>query len=640
MIEDGYGHGRVVFYAATTEEDTLHLRKLLQCFKENNPKFSSIQVVIIDKDFAEWKMLKEELPNAVVLFCQWHVIKAMFKQLTDCGVEKFKRDDARNAIRCLVHTKNQDDYEVKKKELFDATNDVFKAYFLSNWETCIEMWAMFKRDDYLHYGNTTNNRLESHNQKLKDVTSRTSTLSEMFENVVLLAENSEAEYKHSSFTEEFTTAKSTIHHDIGEHFSEIGAICTQYASNIIAEQMKLALTVKYEVLQREEMIEVKSPNESMYVVKLSCDADGTVCSCSFFKTMRLPCRHIFAARHFSQLPLFQACMVPQRWFKQYQLCVDENPCKVVGPCDENHDIHISTFTGKALATTTLSQGQKFKKMLSLCHKLATVASQSGMPEFRKKYDDVENILRCWEQNVSVVITATSDLTLKVTSDMSHMHGSSTSDGNDDSNHQSVIDANHTCDDDFKHGQTSTLPDHDVDLQSSLVDMNTKPGYVDVDTQPMTGHVDTQTGCDDTKPGHLGADAEPNYYDAVNTQLSHIGTDTQPVLDDTKSGHVDAGLQPDYDVNTLFGHGDADIQPGCDDTKPGHVNVDSKPIQEESSDISINSKPNDVIHIDEDFQPGGADDFKTGHVDGDINDFNNKACLYVCTYACSQLANYV
>jgi len=28
MVEDGYGHGRVVYYAATTEEDTLHLRKI------------------------------------------------------------------------------------------------------------------------------------------------------------------------------------------------------------------------------------------------------------------------------------------------------------------------------------------------------------------------------------------------------------------------------------------------------------------------------------------------------------------------------------------------------------------------------------------------------------------------------------
>ena len=95
MVEDGYGHGCVVFYAATTEEDTLHLRKMMQCFKDTNPKWSAIQVVVVDKDFAEWKMLREELPNAEVLFCQWHVIKAMFKQLSDCGVEKQKRDDAR-----------------------------------------------------------------------------------------------------------------------------------------------------------------------------------------------------------------------------------------------------------------------------------------------------------------------------------------------------------------------------------------------------------------------------------------------------------------------------------------------------------------------------------------------------------------
>ena len=36
MVEDGYGHGGVVFYAAPTEEDT---RKMMQCFKETNPKW-------------------------------------------------------------------------------------------------------------------------------------------------------------------------------------------------------------------------------------------------------------------------------------------------------------------------------------------------------------------------------------------------------------------------------------------------------------------------------------------------------------------------------------------------------------------------------------------------------------------------
>ena len=33
MIEDGFGHGRVVQYAATTEEDVEHIRKIIQTFK-------------------------------------------------------------------------------------------------------------------------------------------------------------------------------------------------------------------------------------------------------------------------------------------------------------------------------------------------------------------------------------------------------------------------------------------------------------------------------------------------------------------------------------------------------------------------------------------------------------------------------
>ena len=244
MVEDGYGHGRVVYYAATTEEDTLHLRKIMQCFKERNPKFSSTQVVVIDKDFAEWKMLTQEFLNAVVLFCQWHVLKVLFKQLNDAGIEKAQCEVARNAIRNVMYATDEEDYNIKKQQLFDATNAEFRKYFLENWESCVEMWAAFKRDQYMHFGNTTNNRLESHNQKLKDVTSCTSTLSEMFNYVVLFAQTCESEYKHSTFNEEFKVMKSSSHQSI-EGCSEVEAICTQYASNKISEQLKLATSVKY-----------------------------------------------------------------------------------------------------------------------------------------------------------------------------------------------------------------------------------------------------------------------------------------------------------------------------------------------------------------------------------------------------------
>lgn len=49
MIEDGYGHGRTVFYAATTDESAQHLRAIVQAFKNCNPCYGNTKVNVIEK---------------------------------------------------------------------------------------------------------------------------------------------------------------------------------------------------------------------------------------------------------------------------------------------------------------------------------------------------------------------------------------------------------------------------------------------------------------------------------------------------------------------------------------------------------------------------------------------------------------
>ena len=97
MIEDGFGHGRVVQYAATTE-DVEHIRKIIQTVKDENPAWTSVHVIVVDKDFMEWKVLTEEFPDATILFCQWHVMKAIFKKLVECDVDKSERDEVRRQL--------------------------------------------------------------------------------------------------------------------------------------------------------------------------------------------------------------------------------------------------------------------------------------------------------------------------------------------------------------------------------------------------------------------------------------------------------------------------------------------------------------------------------------------------------------
>ena len=68
MVEDGFGHGRVVFYAAVSEETAEQLETVTQAFKEANPASNQIQVIVIDKDFTEHRVLSEAFPQAKILF--------------------------------------------------------------------------------------------------------------------------------------------------------------------------------------------------------------------------------------------------------------------------------------------------------------------------------------------------------------------------------------------------------------------------------------------------------------------------------------------------------------------------------------------------------------------------------------------
>ena len=90
-----------MYYAATTEEDTSHLHQIVQSFKSENLDWDVVRVIVVDKDFTKWKVLKEEFPSATVLFC-------LFKKMVECDVEKSERDETRKLLRQLVYSKDAD----------------------------------------------------------------------------------------------------------------------------------------------------------------------------------------------------------------------------------------------------------------------------------------------------------------------------------------------------------------------------------------------------------------------------------------------------------------------------------------------------------------------------------------------------
>ena len=177
MVEDGFSHGRVSFYAAVSEESAECLEVIVHAFKEVNPTSDEIRVIVIDKDFTEYKVLTNTP--------RFYFVKEYFnKMVSECEVAKSNREELQKKLKDLVYAANESDYNQLKTKGFKLANTQFIKYFEKNWHNCQSMWVTYLRDEYLHLANTTNNRLECHHHRLKDLISQSCMLSEMFNHIL------------------------------------------------------------------------------------------------------------------------------------------------------------------------------------------------------------------------------------------------------------------------------------------------------------------------------------------------------------------------------------------------------------------------------------------------------------------------
>lgn len=248
------------------------------------------------------------------------------------------------------------------------------------------MWVTYLRDEYLHLANTTNNRLECHHHKLKDLISQSCVLSEMFNHVLTFSSTHALEYSQKSFVEEFTS-RTTKFDEIPEAV-EVAAVCTEHAANLICEQLVVANKVEYKITK----VVQTSNFELTYKDHKHCvNVDLNCCSCSFQKTLGLPCCHLFAVRAHLGLAVFDKIMVQERWLISYQIHLPHTFATTCNPpassgtlsSDVNYKVPKITKLMQKPLKGTLSQNQKYKKTMKLGQKIAGPACQVGMRDFHE-----------------------------------------------------------------------------------------------------------------------------------------------------------------------------------------------------------------------------------------------------------------
>lgn len=163
---------------------------------------------MLHKDFNEISIIKENFQNIKILLCTFHVLKYFKKKVSELEITRGNKQ----TLMCLI-----------SKLVYSKTH------------SCQEMWVHYFRISTGYLGTNTNNRLESHNQKLKQYIKRNCHLSKSIQGLLRFIKDT---FKSISI-KQFQHLKTKINHSKENPINTLMInSCVQPAYELIKSQQE------------------------------------------------------------------------------------------------------------------------------------------------------------------------------------------------------------------------------------------------------------------------------------------------------------------------------------------------------------------------------------------------------------------
>ncbi|XP_052061159.1 uncharacterized protein LOC127701314 [Mytilus californianus] len=285
MVEDSLGQSEVAAIALVNSEERAVLQQLIHCFKENNQAAGKTKVIMADKDINERDVFKSELPNAMLLICQFHVLRSFNREITTekMGISSAQRHTALELLQKLVYCNSETDYEASLEEVKRKCSRQINEYIINNWHEIRHEWVFGLKLCDGSLMNTTNNRLESFNQKLKQVINLYSCLEVFFEKFLSLINTVRNERDHKGSVEVMKVSVRTA--CLNSESAEVKYLnhLTGYACKFVLQQLSKA----------KQITNLNGTSTDSRLMDDEIELCTESCNCNVNKSMGLPCKHIF-----------------------------------------------------------------------------------------------------------------------------------------------------------------------------------------------------------------------------------------------------------------------------------------------------------------------------------------------------------
>ncbi|ETN06782.1 hypothetical protein PPTG_23268 [Phytophthora nicotianae INRA-310] len=272
-----FGEGAVVHQSLIEANGDWHMERAIDHFKRFHPtRINLLQVIVVDKDLNEIRVLEANFPAARILLCHFHVIKYLKEMRSKPEFGKISSDNARK-IDAAVHKMTVG---------------------------CI------MRATLPHFNNHTNNRLESYFGKLKEGIDSSMSMANCIKALVAFDRRKQNDYEYR-----LTRIGRFSNSNYDEEMSTVLRFTTHYAARQIERQYTLGL-------ENASRYNFEKDPEELSVVKIggifkthTLRTDDWKCNCEFAASMGLPCRHAIAYRKYTNVsgPVIPWTRIDERW---------------------------------------------------------------------------------------------------------------------------------------------------------------------------------------------------------------------------------------------------------------------------------------------------------------------------------------
>ena len=281
----------------------MFLNCLPQTLKTENPEAAArTQVIITDKDFGERQVFREVLPHVNLQLCLFHVLKVFRKEIPE--KDKLTSDQKQTILKhldALAQATSPSNFEeLYNFFLVDATPNVI-SYIEKNWLPIKNEWVSCFKNKVFNLGETTNNRAEAFFGHFKEIVDRHHTVAEMLTGLLNHISFLRREKRRQFLSHD---VKVPVNQTVDPNLLDYFVYCTPRVFKRIEKEF-------HKVSDFFDQSTFVNNTVSYYGKTYTISND--TCTCQFFTSHNLPCKHMFALAKHNNSPsyFFQNAIHPR-----------------------------------------------------------------------------------------------------------------------------------------------------------------------------------------------------------------------------------------------------------------------------------------------------------------------------------------